>query len=119
MAGHNQSHNKPCTLCQTSRPVLIRCQIDATGKWHMVCPGKCWRSVSGGVEDAKGLEGQFPHYRYGGTWKNKHPDGPISAKKPKKVNARQKEERARSDREAGGIGDSDRRCDADEDDAAA
>jgi hypothetical protein len=22
--------------------------------------------VSGGVEDAKGLEGQFPYYRYGG-----------------------------------------------------
>lgn len=74
----------------------------------MVCPGKCWRDVSGGVEDAKGLEGQFPHYRYGGIWKNKHSDGPISAKKPKKVKARQKEERARKDREAGGTGDDDR-----------
>jgi hypothetical protein len=57
---------KSCTLCHTPRPVLIRCQIDATSTWHFVCPGACWKSVSGGVEDAKGLEGQFPYYRYGG-----------------------------------------------------
>lgn len=82
----------------------------------MVCPGTCWRKVSGGVEDAKGLEGQFPYYRYGGIWKNKHPDGPISAKKPKKVKARQREERERRDREAGGTGDDGRRWEDDEDD---
>ncbi|KAH9859767.1 hypothetical protein IAQ61_011548 [Plenodomus lingam] len=58
--------HKPCTLCHTPRPVLIRCQIDGTRTWHFVCPGKCWQSVSGGVEDAKGFEGQFPEYRYGG-----------------------------------------------------
>jgi hypothetical protein len=57
---------KSCTLCHTQRPVLIRCQIDATSTWHFVCPGACWKSVSGGVEDAKGLEGNFPYYRYGG-----------------------------------------------------
>jgi hypothetical protein len=44
----------------------VRCQIDESAQWHFVCPGACWKSVSGGVEDAKGLEGQFPWYRYGG-----------------------------------------------------
>lgn len=63
------SHNKPCTLCQTPRPVLVRCQIDESGKWHFVCPGKCWKSVSGGEIDAKGHENEFPHYRYGGMCK--------------------------------------------------
>lgn len=65
----SDSHNKPCTLCGTSRPVLVRCQIDDSGKWHMVCPGQCWKSVSGGQEDAKGFEDEYPHYRYGGMWK--------------------------------------------------
>ncbi|KPI41212.1 uncharacterized protein AB675_8021 [Cyphellophora attinorum] len=88
------SHDKPCTLCSTPRPVLVRCQVDDTGKWHFVCPGKCWTSVSGGVEDAKGLEGKYPYYRYGGMWKNKHADGPLSAKKPKRVKERQKRQRA-------------------------
>lgn len=60
------SHDKPCTLCATPRSVLVRCQIDETGKWHFVCPGKCWHSVSGGVEDARGHEKEHPHYRYGG-----------------------------------------------------
>jgi hypothetical protein len=57
---------KQCTLCGTPRPVLVRCQTDETQKWHFVCPGPCWRHVSGGVEDARGLEGRFPWYRYGG-----------------------------------------------------
>jgi hypothetical protein len=57
---------KECTLCHTPRGVLVRCQIDESGKWNFVCPGKCWHSVSGGVEDARGFEGQYPHYRYGG-----------------------------------------------------
>lgn len=118
MTGPTTSHNKPCTLCQTPRPVLIRCQIDASGRWHMVCPGTCWQNVSGGVEDAQGVKGQFPHYRYGGTWKNKHPDGPISAKKPKRVKARQREQKAKRDREADGTRDDGRRWEDDEDDAA-
>jgi hypothetical protein len=62
----SQTHSKPCTMCGTARQVLVRCQIDETGKWNFVCPGKCWHSVSGGVEDAKGFEAQYPHYRYGG-----------------------------------------------------
>ena len=49
---------KPCTLCATPRQILVRCQTDASGAWHFVCPGKCWHSVSGGVEDARGLEGK-------------------------------------------------------------
>ncbi|KUJ18767.1 uncharacterized protein LY89DRAFT_557121, partial [Mollisia scopiformis] len=60
---------KPCTLCQQPRNVLIRCQIDATRQWHFVCPGKCWRSVSGGTPDG---DADHRDYRYGGTWKNKH-----------------------------------------------
>lgn len=35
----------------------------------MVCPGNCWKSVSGGMEDARGREEEFPWYRYGGMWK--------------------------------------------------
>lgn len=73
-------HSKPCTLCHTRRDVLVRCQIDESNKWHMVCPGTCWKKVSGGVMDGDGKpEHQF--YRYGGMWKNKHEA--VSAKKPK------------------------------------
>jgi hypothetical protein len=57
---------KSCTLCSIPRTILIRCQVDSTQTWHFVCPGACWKKVSGGVEDAKGLEGEFPWYRYGG-----------------------------------------------------
>ncbi|KAI4721438.1 hypothetical protein E4T48_02227 [Aureobasidium sp. EXF-10727] len=88
---------KPCTLCSTPKDILIRCQIDETQKWHFVCPGACWKSVSGGVEDARGLEGKYPHYKYGGMgqWKDRSADGPISAKKPRKVKERQREEMKR------------------------
>ncbi|PPJ59505.1 hypothetical protein CBER1_10009 [Cercospora berteroae] len=112
------NHNKPCTLCGTSRSVLVRCQIDDSRKWQMVCPGECWKSVSGGQEDARGFEKEHPFYRYGGMWKvrngtslnrffradiiwlkNKHSDGPLSAKKPEKVKKRQREERAGREKE--------------------
>ena len=75
------SFRKPCTLCSKPQPVLVRCQIDASGTWHLVCPGKCWTSVSGGTIDAAGHRDEFPYYRYGGMWKNKHEM--VSAKKPK------------------------------------
>lgn len=75
------SFRKSCTLCSQPQPVLVRCQIDATGAWHFVCPGHCWRSVSGGTIDAAGHRDEFPHYRYGGMYKNKHEL--VSAKKPK------------------------------------
>ncbi|KJX98756.1 hypothetical protein TI39_contig392g00025 [Zymoseptoria brevis] len=99
------SHNKPCTLCGVPRPVLVRCKIDETAKWHMVCPGKCWISVSGGQEDARGHEAEHPFYKYGGMWKNKHADGPVSAKKPAKVKRRQKEGRSGKKGEGGGPGE--------------
>ena len=94
--------NKACTICGVSRPVLVRCQVDESGRWHMICPGKCWRSVSGGSQDARGVKEEFPFYRYGGMCryqsvacfalavvppdairlgKNKH--AYVSAKKPK------------------------------------
>ncbi|KAK4999703.1 hypothetical protein LTR66_001299 [Elasticomyces elasticus] len=85
-------HRKACTQCSAPRDVLVRCQIDETGSWHFVCPGKCWKRVSGGVEDG---DAEHPLYRYGvtpsvrsradclmGMWKNKHAG--VSAKKPKK-----------------------------------
>jgi len=68
-------HSKPCSLCNRPRDVLIRCQIDETKKWHFVCTGKCWQSVSGGSADG---DQQHPLYRYGGMWKNKH--DAVSAK---------------------------------------
>lgn len=38
----------------------VRCQIDKTETWHMVC-GKCWRTVSGGVVDG---DDAHPDYRW-------------------------------------------------------
>ena len=73
-------HRKPCTLCQKPRDVLVRCQIDESGRWHFVCPGLCWQRVSGGEIDGDGAE-VHQWYRYGGMWKNKHEA--VSAKKPK------------------------------------
>lgn len=58
---------KSCDLCEKSVNLLIRCTIDASGEWKMVC-GKCWHSVSGGVVDG---DAKHPHYRYGGLWKNR------------------------------------------------
>lgn len=71
-------HSKLCTLCRTPRDVLIRCQIDSSGTWHFICPGACWRRVSGGVVDG---DGSNEWYRYGGMWKNKHEA--VSAKMKK------------------------------------
>ncbi|KAL4436549.1 hypothetical protein ABPG75_003688 [Micractinium tetrahymenae] len=59
---------KPCDLCSQPKDTLIRCQIDESQKWHMVC-GRCWRDVSGGVVDG---DATHPHYRYGGLWRNLH-----------------------------------------------
>ncbi len=48
-------HRKPCTRCGKLCDVRVRCQVDETGTWHLVCPGKCWKGVSGGVVDGKTL----------------------------------------------------------------
>lgn len=58
---------KDCTLCHKSKDLLIRCKVDASGTWHMVC-GKCWKDVSGGVPDG---DLDHPYYFYGGLWKNR------------------------------------------------
>ncbi|KAK5201270.1 hypothetical protein LTR16_003277, partial [Cryomyces antarcticus] len=70
------AHRKPCTLCGTPRDVLIRCQTTtprdtrtgSSSAWMFVCPGACWRTVSGGVVDG---DAAHPAYRYGGMWKNR------------------------------------------------
>ena len=58
---------KLCDMCGNSVDLLIRCTIDSTSEWKMVC-GKCWHDVSGGVVDG---DKSHPHYRYGGLWKNR------------------------------------------------
>lgn len=58
---------KDCSVCGKSVDLLIRCTIDSTAAWNMVC-GKCWKDVSGGVVDG---DASHPHYRYGGLWKNR------------------------------------------------
>ncbi|KAF1957684.1 hypothetical protein CC80DRAFT_48975 [Byssothecium circinans] len=87
---------KDCTLCSKPRDVLVRCQLGETQQWHFVCPGACWKSVSGGVEDARGMEGQFPWYRYGGMWKDRSADDRVSTKKSKKIKERQRGERRKN-----------------------
>jgi hypothetical protein len=60
---------KPCDLCGKQVDLLIRCTVDETQQFKMVC-GKCWPGVSGGVPD--GVSATHPHYRYGGLWKNRN-----------------------------------------------
>ena len=57
---------KPCDLCSRPVDLLIRCMVDGTSGWRMVC-GRCWKGVSGGVVDG---DEEHPEYRYGGLWKN-------------------------------------------------
>ena len=59
---------KKCDLCCASVDLLVRCRVDATRDWKMVCGG-CWRDVSGGVPDG---DRNHPLYTYGGLWKNLH-----------------------------------------------
>lgn len=72
------SHRKPCDLCHRPKDVLVRCRIDETLEWKLVCTSKCWKQVSGGEIDGP----DYPYYKYGGMWKNKHAG--VSAKKPKR-----------------------------------
>merc|ERR1740130_447313 len=59
--------SKPCDLCSKAVDLLVRCQVDASEQWRMVC-GRCWKGVSGGMPDG---DADHPHYRYGGLWKNR------------------------------------------------
>jgi hypothetical protein len=95
-----ETYRKNCTLCNKPRDVLVRCQLDEAsladtdpingdaapdlkpGAWHFVCPGSCWKLVSGGVIDGDLKEGR-EGYRYGGMWKNKHAG--VSAKVPRRL----------------------------------
>lgn len=58
---------KPCHICSKQVDLLIRCQVDESQAWKMVC-GSCWKGVSGGVTDG---DANHPHYKYGGLWKNR------------------------------------------------
>eukprot|EP00535_Pseudo-nitzschia_heimii_P004806 CAMPEP_0197184786 /NCGR_PEP_ID=MMETSP1423-20130617/10576_1 /TAXON_ID=476441 /ORGANISM="Pseudo-nitzschia heimii, Strain UNC1101" /LENGTH=213 /DNA_ID=CAMNT_0042635689 /DNA_START=416 /DNA_END=1057 /DNA_ORIENTATION=- len=60
---------KSCDLCGKRVDLLIRCTVDETQQFKMVC-GSCWKGVSGGVPD--GVSATHPHYRYGGLWKNRN-----------------------------------------------
>jgi len=59
---------KDCQTCAKASDVLVRCRIDATKNWFLIC-GKCWNKYSGGVPDG---DLKHPHYCYGGVWKNLH-----------------------------------------------
>lgn len=65
--GDPTAGQKECDVCIKSVDLLIRCQIDETLKWNMVC-GKCWHDVSGGIPDG---DASHPYYKYGGLWKNR------------------------------------------------
>mmetsp|Transcript_1358 Transcript_1358/g.3425 ORF Transcript_1358/g.3425 Transcript_1358/m.3425 type:complete len:266 (-) Transcript_1358:64-861(-) len=58
---------KPCDGCGKGVDLLVRCTVDASGAWRMMC-GRCWQDASGGVADG---DAAHPHYRYGGLWKNR------------------------------------------------
>ncbi|OEU12880.1 hypothetical protein FRACYDRAFT_163427, partial [Fragilariopsis cylindrus CCMP1102] len=60
---------KSCQICSTPVDMLIRCTIDETQQYKMIC-GKCWPSISGGITD--GNSNTHPYYNYGGLWKNRN-----------------------------------------------
>lgn len=67
-------------LLATCATLARRCMTDESRAWRMVCT-RCWRDVSGGVEDG---DDDHPNYKYGGIWKNKSASSTVqSAKKPK------------------------------------
>jgi hypothetical protein len=52
--------SKLCHRCQQSNKIMYRVQWQIDRAWIFVCPS-CWQIVS--VDN--------PHYRYGGTWKQR------------------------------------------------
>jgi hypothetical protein len=80
----SEEGNKLCDKCGKSRAMLIRCQIDSGKRWNMICVEGCWRSVSGGVTDGTA---EFPHYKYGGVWKNRRKVSLEKRKAPPVVGA--------------------------------
>ncbi len=63
-----EAGRKCCETCGKSVDLLVRCQVDESRRWFMVC-GACWGVHSGGVPDG---DAAHPFYRYGGVWKNLH-----------------------------------------------
>lgn len=61
-------YRKPCDVCTKNVDLLIRCTVDETLQYKMVC-GNCWKDVSGGVVDG---DVKHPYYNYGGLWKNRY-----------------------------------------------
>jgi len=61
------SKQRPCQECDVCVDLLVRCAIDESQQWRMLC-GRCWTKASGGVPDG---DANHPHYRYGGLWKNR------------------------------------------------
>jgi len=59
---------KACHLCSQEVDLLIRCTIDESMRYYMVC-SRCWKDVSGGVVDG---DESHPYYKYGGLWKNRY-----------------------------------------------
>ena len=62
-----ETGQKCCDMCSRGSDLLVRCQVDETKQWKLVC-GRCWKSASGGVVDG---DSAHPHYRYGGLWRNR------------------------------------------------
>jgi hypothetical protein len=59
--------SKRCDKCRVFVDQMIRCRVDASRQWRMICDA-CWPSVSGGVTDG---DDAHPFYQYGGLWKNR------------------------------------------------
>ena len=76
--GDGGAGQKKCDGCDGMCDLLIRCTVDESGKWNMMC-GKCWRDASGGVADG---DADHPHYKYGGLWKNRRAAKNISTTPP-------------------------------------
>lgn len=78
-----EAGQKSCDQCGKGVNLLVRCQVDASQAWRMVC-GKCWKGVSGGQVDG---DASHPHYRYGGLWKNRVQRGGESQQVAKSASA--------------------------------
>jgi len=63
----SEDARKMCYVCNQMHDMLIRCTVDASRTYRMVCEA-CWSGVSGGQVD--GNPYTHPHYTYGGVWKN-------------------------------------------------
>lgn len=67
-AGEVDIGSKQCDICQNMRDVLVRCTIDETCQYKMVCTRGCWQKISGNTID--GSEDKEDYYRYGGMSAN-------------------------------------------------